>query len=305
MELRHLRYFTVIAELSNVTRAAERLHVTQPALSRQIRDLEDEVGRILFERVNNGVRLTDAGRKFFRGARRLLAASDALLAGMRDRDSNGGTPLRIANFGTLSAQYFSPYLRKLARRFPELRVEVDEELPQTALRRVRAGKLDAFFSGLADDAPLRGLESRVVWNSPQEILIPANHRLAKRRKVTMAELRDERWAIWDRKLFPGFTRHFTQACREAGFRPQIGATFDSLVAIFFHVAEGGLIGYAPTIARSLSHPGVEFIPTDPGHAFVIPVSLVWRSDLPHANAVRWLADTMERPATANPDRLKR
>jgi DNA-binding transcriptional LysR family regulator len=304
VELRHLRYFTAIAELSSFTQAAERLHVTQPALSRQMRDLEEELGRKLFDRVNNGVRLTPVGRRFLTGAKRVLAESDALLASARGRDGLECPPLRIANFGTLSSQYFSPYLRKLIRRFPKMRLQVDEELPAVALRRVRAGDLDAAFTGLPEDRQLRGLVSHVVWVSPQQILVPANHRLAKRRSVAVAALRDERWGIWDEKQFPGFGRHIVQSCRRAGFRMQIAATLDSLAAIFIHVAEGDFISYGPPIARNLPHPGVVFIPTDPVHALDIPVALVWRPDSPHGAALLWLTEAMQpnavEPSTPRP-----
>jgi DNA-binding transcriptional LysR family regulator len=162
VELRHLRYFTAIAEALNFSRAAERLHVSQPALSRQMRDLEEELGRNLFDRVNNGVRLTAAGKEFLRGARSVIAASDALFARLRGRDPRECPPLRIAHFGTLAAQYFSPFLRRMGHRHPHLRLQLEEYLPADALRALRAGKLDAVFTGPPEESRLKGLESRVV-----------------------------------------------------------------------------------------------------------------------------------------------
>lgn len=293
MELRHLRYFATIAEQESFTRAAERLRVSQPALSRQMRDLEDELGRRLFEREPDGVRLTPAGRRFLKGAIRVLAASDALLADARAKGAAEKPPLQIANFGTLSAQFFTPFLRKLIRRFQSLRLNVDEEIPRDALRRLHAGTLDAAFMGTPPPRLLRGLELRVIWTPVQEVLVATNHRLAKRRRVTLAELRDEPWGVWDEKRFPGFAQPVIDSCARAGFRTRVKASLDSLAAVFLHVAEGNFIGHAPDIARSLTHPGVVFIPTDPPQAIQLPVALVWRKDSPHADVLSQLAQTME------------
>lgn len=292
VELRHLRYFVTIAEVSNFTRAAERLHVTQPALSRQMRDLEDEAGCNLFDRVNNGVRLTAKGRQFLTGARRVLAASESLLASARGRPEGPCPTLRVTHFGTLSAQYFSPFLRKLMRRHPGLKLQVDEEIPGVALRELRAGRLDAAFTGDPEPKLLRGLESRVVWIAPQDVLMPSNHRLAKRRSVRLCELRNERWAVWDERQFPGFGRHVLKCFRRSGWRPRISAESDSLASLFIHVAEGDYISYVPLIARKLPHPGAVCVPTDPPGTLDLEVLLVWRPDSPHQAAIEWLADTM-------------
>jgi DNA-binding transcriptional LysR family regulator len=292
MELRHLRSFSAIAETLNFSKAAVRLHITQPALSRQMRDLEEELGQNLFDRLNNGVRLTAAGRELLVGARRVLKLSDAMLAKMRGHPAGDCPPLRIAHFGTLSAQYFSPFLRRLGRRYPQMNLQVEEYLPGETLKALRADSLDAGFTGPPEPERLRGLESRVVWIAPQELLLPAGHRLAKRRRLKISELRDEPWGIWNEKGFPGFGRSFLSACREAGFRPDVVATVEDLASLFIHIADDKFISYAPPFARTLPHAGVTFVPTDPVGAIDVYVLLAWRPDSPHAEAIRWLADTM-------------
>jgi DNA-binding transcriptional LysR family regulator len=293
VELRHLRTFATIAETLNFSRAAALLHVTQPALSRQMRDLEAEVRRNLFDRVSNGVRLTTAGREFLVGARRVLAASDALLAHMLGRDGSPRPPLKIAHFGALSAQYFSPFIHRLHRRYPGANLQIEEYLPGESLAALRAGKLDAAFSGPPEPSRLRGLDARTVWRVPQEIFVPANHALAKRRRLALAELRRDRWALWSEKDFPGFGRTCVAACRAAGFRPRVAGTVDSLASMLIHVAESKYISYGPPVARTLPHQGVAFIPTDPPGVIDVHVLLVWRRDSPHLEAIRWLADAME------------
>ena len=293
MELRDLRYFAAIAETYSFTRAAEQLRLSQPALSRQIRDLEDEIGRSLFERTRQGVRPTDAGKRLLRGAKRLLAQSEALLAEVRGKPDGGHPPLRLAHFGPLSAQHLAPYLRKVVRRFPRTRLYLDEDLPGVALRRLRLGTLDAALSGLPDGQAPRGLEAREVWIPPQEILMAADHPLAKRRRVSLEDLRHERWGLWDEKTCPGFGRPVVEACRRAGFRIRRAGTPDSLSTIFMHVAENGYISYAPRFACQIAPPGIVFMPTEPRWALQIPVYLVWRTGSAHHEILCWLAEAMQ------------
>lgn len=292
MELRHLRYFVAVAETLNVSRAALRLRVSQPALSRQIRDLEGELGCRLLERGNNGVTLTAEGREFLRGARRVLAAGEDLLERMSRRAAGARPPLRLTHFGTLVAQVMSPYLRRFIKRHPQVRLQIEEEMPTQALKALRARRLDAAMMGEPSASSLRGLESRVVWMARQEVLLPANHVLAKRRRLRLEELRSEQWAMWSERDFPGFGRCFIESCQRAGFRPRVAAEIDSLSSVLIHVAEGDYISHTPPLARHYPHPGVVFMPLDPPSAMDMPSLLVWRSDSPHAAEIRWLADTM-------------
>lgn len=290
MEFRHLQTFVAIAETLNFCKAATRLHVTQPALSRQIRDLEDELGQKLFDRLHNGVSLTDAGRELLSGAKPILAEQEDLLARMRQRRNR--QPLRIAHFGTLSAQYLSTFLRRLKKRFPEVPLQAEEYIPGEALAAVRQGKLDAGFIGPVELSSIRGLETKVVWVAPHLVLIAADHRLAKKRSVKLTDLREEQWGIWNEATFPGFGRVCTLACRAAGFRPKIASAVDDLASLFIHVADDKYVSYAPPIARQLPHPGVIFMPTDPPGAITVAVRLVWRKNSPHVRAIEWLAKAM-------------
>ncbi|MFT3867678.1 MAG: LysR family transcriptional regulator [Nibricoccus sp.] len=293
VELRHLRYFSMLAETLNFSRAAERLHVTQPALSRQIRDLEEELGVTLIERGAGENKLTPTGKKFLAGARQLLTAAETLVSGVHQKAGKECPPLRLAVFGSLMADRIAPFVRAMVRRHPGLHFAIEEAVPVEALRDLRLKKLDAVFSGEPEPARLRGLESRVVWITQHDILLPANHRLAKRRSVALSELRDERWCIWDDRVFPGFGRYTIKAFRAAGFRPEIAGYTDSLTSTLMHVAAGDYISNVPPIARKLPHPGVVFVPTDPPEAMEIPVLLVWRPDSPHAEPLRWLAKAIE------------
>jgi DNA-binding transcriptional LysR family regulator len=226
------------------------------------------------------------------GARRLLADSRALVAQARG-EARQHEPLRLSHFGTLAAQHFSPFLRKMLLRFPGLRLEVEEEMPAMAIKAVKAGKLDAAFTGVPAGNSLRGLETRLAQIAPQDIILPATHRFAKRRSVRLEELGDERWCVWDETEFPGFGRAAIDQARRAGFRMQVASAGNSLASLFIRVASGEFIGYAPPFARQLPHNGTVFIPLDPPTAMDMPVKLVWRRDSAYHEILSWLGDSLE------------
>ena len=119
MELRHLRYFVAVAEMENVSRAALKLHVSQPALSRQIRDLEDEIGFSLLERTAKSVRLTDAGRAFLDNARALLQQADEAVKQARAVASAEPTELHVGHSPTLTAELLPRTLRAFQQAMPK------------------------------------------------------------------------------------------------------------------------------------------------------------------------------------------
>src|SRR5690349_6045541 len=126
MELRHLRYFIAAAEAENVSRAAMRLHVSQPALSRQIRDLEDEIGFALFERSAKSVRLTEAGRTFANDARAVLQRAEEAVHNARAVASGGRTEMHVGYAPSPTVRIMPPILRAFQARFPKVRVRLHD-----------------------------------------------------------------------------------------------------------------------------------------------------------------------------------
>ncbi|HZO84445.1 MAG TPA: LysR family transcriptional regulator, partial [Verrucomicrobiae bacterium] len=126
MELRHLRYFIAAAEEENVSRAALKLHVSQPALSRQIRDLEDELGFLLLERTAKSVRLTDAGRVLLAEAREVIKRSEEAVAKARAIASGGGGELHVGYAPTPTARILPRTLRAFHSQMPQMRVRLHD-----------------------------------------------------------------------------------------------------------------------------------------------------------------------------------
>ena len=141
MELRHLRYFVAVAEMENVSRAALKLHVSQPALSRQIRDLEDEIGFSLFERTAKSVRLTDAGRAFLDNARALLQNADDAVTKARAGASAEPTELHVGYSPTPAAEILPIILRAFQRATPNVHVRLHDWSIKDILDGIRGGRL--------------------------------------------------------------------------------------------------------------------------------------------------------------------
>src|SRR6266478_1909763 len=141
VELRHLRYFVAVAEMENVSRAALKLHVSQPALSRQIRDLEDEIGFCLLERTAKSVRLTDAGRAFLDNARALLQNADDAVTKARAIASAEPTELHVGYSPTPVAEILPKILRAFQRKMPNVHVRLHDWSNKDILEGVRDGRL--------------------------------------------------------------------------------------------------------------------------------------------------------------------
>lgn len=288
-----------VADRLSFSKAAESLHLTQPALSRQIRDLEGELGCRLFVRNPTGIRLTPDGEFLRQRASALLREADDLAREMQVRGKSETRRVRIAHFGTFLEIYLVPFVHRLHQRFPGWQVDLVELDPANALRQVTRGEIDAAATGRPAAERLSGLKSRVIWTEQPLIVVPANHGLAKRRRIRLRDLVGASVLIWDEDQFPGFGEPFMAACRAAGREPIVAGTVESVASVFTRVARDGVVGYVGRLASQIPAPGVAFVPLVPGE-LEMPTLLVWRPDSPAAAVVNQLAAMLaaEVPASA-------
>ena len=262
MELRHLRYFQAVAETLNFSRAAERLRIAQPPLSRQIRDLEAELGVALFSRTHGKVQLTPAGRHLQRELPDLLQRLANLVAATQ-RAARGGEALNIGTDWRLP-------LDPLARAVSELRQRERTtaqinfvDLPLTEqLAALRDGRIDLAFLPEVFIGSRRGLELLHVASPAVMAALPENHPLARRRTIALNELRDEHWVLLSPRQAPGFRELVVQICRKAQFTPKFGPTAPTMDGMLTLVAAGE--GVCPTLAsfaRS-GQKGIRLVETD-------------------------------------------
>ena len=219
MELRHLRYFVAVAEELNVTRAAARLRVAQPALSRQMRDLEAELQTPLLERGHAGVQLTRAGRALYPRARAVLAqaAEAANAARLAAGVISGRLVIGFPNGPHLN--YLAPVIAAFRRAHPKVEFDFWHGQPAEQLRALRDLKLDLGFVTLP--APLAGLEHQIIWRVPIQVALPARHPLARQRAIELSDLRGEDFVFFPRETRPELYDEFFRQCANAGFRPRI------------------------------------------------------------------------------------
>jgi LysR family transcriptional regulator, benzoate and cis,cis-muconate-responsive activator of ben and cat genes len=188
MELRHLRYFVAVAEEQNVTQAAKRLHLSQPPLSRQIHDLETEMGLALFERDANTIRLTKAGRIFLLEARAVLQRAEDAVSFTKSMANRKQSRIRVGSFATPTVEIIPRALRAFQRTNPEVTVNLRSILKQDVSRALRSGEVDVSFAVYGSPEDFHGLSVEPVGTYPLRVAVHKTHRFARLREVPMTEL---------------------------------------------------------------------------------------------------------------------
>jgi DNA-binding transcriptional LysR family regulator len=254
--LTQFRYFRALAETGNFGRAARRLHMSQPPLSRQIAALEADLGIELFERTPKGVVLTAAGTQ-------LLADSTQVLQ-LVDQASRNATATARGEAGqltmgfTMSAAYsVVPSLtRRYQRAFPNVQLRVREMMPNAMASELRDGGIDVAIS-FADSAP-SPFETQVLLREPLQLVLPEQHPLARTRKLKVESLKAERFLITPRAQVPVLYDAIVQRCEAAGFTPLIGLEVYLQQTIVNFVAEGLGIAMVPASMRRSQIAGARF-----------------------------------------------
>lgn len=217
--LRRLRYFRVLAEELNFRRSAERLGITQPALSRAIALLEEDVGATLLERSRRGVALTAAGRSFATGADGVLAALDGAVAQARKvADGQAGT-LSIGYTDTAVAGRLPDIVRSFRTAFPELHVHLVQGYTRQQREWLEDGRLDVAFMTGPTTGEHRG--AITVQRDAYTAILPGAHPLAARASLTLADLAGEPFVLGDPDHWSVYNGDFLALCESAGFSPRV------------------------------------------------------------------------------------
>ena len=216
MELRHLRYFIAVGEEQHFGRAANRLHVVQPALSRQIRDLERELGFLLFDRLPRGVRLSAAGTLFLNDARRILQDVDeAKRRAERMALGQAGT-LRIGIATAVSWHgLVVNAFREFRRRHPAVELVVHHLVSVHQVEAVLSDRLDAGFAAAVTPWHTE-LEHRQFALDRMVLAVPKGHPLTKRERIRLRDLRDTSFVWFHRWVNPTFHDQMMEACARGG-----------------------------------------------------------------------------------------
>ena len=239
VELRHLRYFVAVAEMENVSRAALKLHVSQPALSRQIRDLEDEIGFSLLERTAKSVRLTDAGRVFLDDARALLQHADETVTKARAVASAEPTELHVGYSPTPFAEILPKILRAFQRAMPNVHVRLHDWSNNAIRDGLHDGRLQlGLIVPPAKANSMRDLRYEELFHQRVCVAVAPQHPFARRRAVPIAEVAAERLIGLTREDYPNYYDYLSIIFSKVKQKPRVIEEHDSMSGIMSAVEAG-------------------------------------------------------------------
>jgi len=277
MELRHLRYFIVVAEEENVTRAAGRLHVSQPALSRQIKDLEEEIGFLLLERSAKSVRLTEAGKQFLTGAREVLARVEEAVRSARSVAGGVGGEIHAGYAPSLTVRLLPSTLRAFQKLNPRIRVRLHDLSTGEMLSQLREGKLRVAFMVKPTRAMLRGLAFEELTSDPLRVAVAPGHPLARRRSVTLADVSTEPLLGFSRKDYPDYHEDLGKLFQQARVKYKIVEEHDGIPSLLTALESGAGIALLPASVECISGPRAKLLPIIPEPPALI-IAAVWVPD---------------------------
>lgn len=274
MELRHLRYFIAVAEELHFRRAAERLHMSQPPLSQQIRQLEEEVGATLLSRNQRKVELTAAGAAFLVRAREILdAVEDAARQARRVQRGEVGR-LAVGFVGSAMYSFVPELLRAFREHAPDIALRLHERGTTEQLRQLDDGRLDVGFLRIPGRWP--GLTFETVLEEPVVAALPDTHLLAQRPLVSLDDLEGEPLVLLTPAGSPGLSAALAPSISRLGGEERIVQEVAEMQTVIGLVAAGVGVSLVPESVRALVRHGVTYRPLD-GDAPVVKLAMAWRT----------------------------
>ncbi len=278
MELRHLRYFIAVAEALSFTKAAARLRLAQPSLTRQVRNLEDEIAVRLLDRSNNRVTLTEQGRRLLFDAKKILAMCGETVAAVQQMEHGGSAHLNIGYISNIHYGLLPATLGAFRKLRPLVALNLFDMGTAAQFEALEGHKIDLGFVGLPPALSGHDLLSECFAKDVMLVFIPARHPLAKKTRIKLAELAPQFFVGMSPKMYPGKREWLIEACRNAGFSARILQEVDSELAAIKFVADGLGIALLPEQVTSLPHEGVVFRPLSP--PLRRESTIAWRADNP-------------------------
>ncbi len=258
LELRHLRYFVAVAEELHFARAAQRLHMSQPPLSQQIRRLEEILGYPLFVRTSRSVKLTLAGETLLERARRALRIVQRDITDVRSVAAGEVGTLNVGFVGSAMMTTLPVIFRKFREAYPGIHLRLYESFTSQVLEGLHNGTLDAGI--LRDSDPLDTLNVTSLFSEPFVAVLPATHPCARQKSISPGMLRDEPFVFYPRTAGArAFEKPMTMF-EEYGFRPHIVQEASHWVSILRLVGAGLGVSVAPACVRKFSSTEVVCIP---------------------------------------------
>lgn len=263
MELRHLRYFIAVAETENVSSAALKLHVSQPGLSRQIRDLEDELGFSLFKRDAKSLRLTDAGRAFLKESRAVLQRAEDAIRTARAVATSTDSELNIGYAMSPTIRILPPTLRAFKIAQPGVGVKLHDLSTEEMLTGLRKGKLDMAFLVKPNPSMLRGLRTEELSRMAMCLAVANENPLSRRRSLTLAEIARHPLIVYSRTEYPEYHEALKVLFDSAKIRLRIAEEHDSVASLIAALESGNGVALVSESILCVSGPRLKLISINP------------------------------------------
>lgn len=295
MDLRQLRYFQAVAEELSFSKAAKRLRIAQPALSRVVRDLEEELGASLIERTRRTMRLTEAGAVLLHEAGVVLLRFDEALRRVGRTIAGEEGELRVGYIGAPTAAFLGRLVAEYRRRFPRVTVHLEERTPERVCEMVAAGRLSLGLTRPVMAHEALGLRTLLLRRERLSAVLPALHPLAAKKRLRWADLTGEPLVVLSRREGGSLHDEIMAACREARVVPQVAHTPSVVSTVLSYVEAGAGIGViAESVAALGAGAPLVFRPLHPLH--YVDLGLVWPAagGTPPATAFRSLVTDWHR-----------
>jgi DNA-binding transcriptional LysR family regulator len=279
MELRHLRYFVAVAEEENVSRAALNLHVSQPGLSRQVHDLEEEIGFQLFQRQAKSLRLTEAGKVFLDHARAVLRHADEAVAAARAVAQGPGAELQVGYAPSLTVHILPATLRTFQAKFPQVRVALHDLSTEEIVSQLRA---DTLHVGLMVELPpqaFRGLSFQELARYPIRVALTPKHPLARAKSLTLAQIASEPLLGYSRKEYPEYHEFLAKIFASIRPKPRIAEEHDGITSIIAAVESGRGVALVPSLLSCMVGQRLRLIPIAETLPEIV-IGAVWKTASP-------------------------
>lgn len=252
MELRQLRYFIAVAEELNFSRAAKRLHITQPPLSMQIQNLENELEVVLFNRTNRSVELTEAGIRFYQDIVKIIDSLESSIENVKRIHRGKLGSLRVGFVGSATYDILPAVLRDFRQQYPDVQVHLSELSTPAQLEALRQNEIDVGV--LRPPVPGDTLHTEIVSIDPCVLAVPKQHPLLELKEVTLAELKPYPFVLLSPKTWPGLYTEILGLCHP--IIQQEALEFQTVIGL---VAAGIGIAIVPRSAMNLHTQEVVYI----------------------------------------------
>ena len=256
-----LPYFVAVAEELHFARAAKRLGMSQPPLSRRIQILEKELGAKLFQRTKHHVSLTGAGDLLFKRARDLISLGEEAVEEIHKLTIGSGLRVRVGFINSSLHSILPTIITEFSHLHADVELELHEVSTEAQITRLKLGTLDIGLLRLVQGED-HGLRTAVIWRDPLVVVLPVGHHLANRRCVHLQELRHDRFVTYSRQAVPRLRERIVRGCESVGFSPVVVQEARRAATLISLVAAGFGIGLVPATAAETAVGQVKFVHLD-------------------------------------------